>query len=140
MYMYLSLQFQSENDALIRQGRSTGHHYTEEILAQAMCQAHANQRGHNGRVYAVGRYCPPWPSNGDTCAAICTSRSLRYQDFHTFADTWSCIGAYHVHYYRPATKWDGQPNTATLGLKSRREGCTYRKCGPNFCCCHARRN
>ena len=124
-------------DTLICQGRSTGNHYTEELLAQAMCQAYADQKGHYGRVYAVGRYCPPWPSNGNTCATICTRPSLHHQDFHTFTDAWSCISAYHIHYDRPATKKDGWPSTATLGLKSKREGCTYRKCGPNSCCCHA---
>ena len=72
MYLSLQIHFQYENDTLIRQGRSTGNHYTEELLAQAMCQAYADQKGHYGRVYAVGRYCPPSPSNGDTVGGIKT--------------------------------------------------------------------
>jgi hypothetical protein len=52
---------QVENGSQIRGKRDTGNHFTEEILAQAMCQAHATETNLYGRVYAVGRQCPhPW--------------------------------------------------------------------------------
>jgi hypothetical protein len=109
-----------------------------EILAQAMCQAHATQSYLYGRVYAVGRKCPnPWYTRNDNCRSICESPYLRVQDSHTAHDTWSCIAAYHIFVYRPATTTTGQRNTAKLGLKSSKANCTYRHCGPNYCCCYA---
>ena len=122
----------------MRNRRDTGHHFTEEILAQAMCQSYADQASLNGRVYAVGRKCPsPWPSTGDTCVSICESVYLHVQDSQTAHDTWSCISAYHVYYNRPATDGNGERNTARLGLKSKKERCNSPRCGPNFCCCYA---
>ena len=77
--------------------RDTGQHFTEEILAQAMCQSYADQTGRWGRVYAVGRKCPsPWPASGDTCNSICGNNYLHVQDSQTADETWSCISAYHV--------------------------------------------
>ena len=53
----------------------------------------------------------------DDCRSICESPYLHVQDSHTAHDNWSCIGAYHVFLYRPATTTNGQRNTARLGLK-----------------------
>ena len=129
---------QLENDSLIRGRRDTGHHFTEEIIAQSICQAHATQSNLYGRVYAVGRQCPsPWYRQIDDCRTVCVSPNLHVQDSQTAHDIWSCIGAYHVYNSRPATTTNGQRNTARLGLKSKQEGCTYRGCGPNYCCCYA---
>ena len=127
-----------ENAVLVQHPRDTGHHFTQEILAQAMCQSYADQTGLRRRVYAVGRNCPiPWSATGDTCDSICESVYLHVQDPQTAHDTWSCIQGYHVYYHRPATTTDGQRNTARLGLKSKKEPCNNAGCGPNFCCCYA---
>ncbi len=129
---------QVENDSLTRDKRDTGIHFTEEILAQAMCQAQANERNLYGRVYAVGRQCPDlWYTELDDCKSICENSLLHAQDHQTVDDTWSCIGAYRVYLNRPATTTNGQQNTAKLGLKSKQEGCADQHCGPNYCCCYA---
>ena len=135
--MYLQTQ-EVEDAVLTRNRRATGPHITEELLAQAMCQSAADQTGRWGRVYAVGRRCPsPWPTAGDTCTSICGSVYLHVQDAQTAHGLWSCINAYHVYYSRPATNLNGEITTATLGLKSKQEGCDQRLCGPNYCCCYA---
>ena len=120
-----------------RNRRGTGHHFTEEILAQAICQSYANEKNLLGVVYAVGRRCPPWPNDGDSCKAICESVYLHVQDSATAHSTWSCVNAMHIYHYRPATTTNGQRNTGSLGLKSTYASCTYSKCGPNYCCCYA---
>ena len=56
--------------------QNTGNHFTEEIIAQAACEAHATRRDQFGRVYAVGKKC----SRSYTCANICASSSLHAQD------------------------------------------------------------
>ena len=94
-------------------------HFTEEIIAQAACQAHATDHGQFGRVYAVGKQC----GQSYTCDNICASSSLHAQDSQTVGDRWSCIAAFHVYYGRPSTTKNGQPNTAKLGLKSKLERC-----------------
>ena len=101
--------------------QNTGNHFTEEIIAQAACEAHATRRDQFGRVYAVGKKC----SRSYTCANICASSSLHAQDSQTVNHKWSCIAAFHVYYGRPSTTKNGEPNTAKLGLKSKLESCTY---------------
>lgn len=109
-------------------------HSTAEILAQSMCQASASSTGQTGRVYAVGRRCV---IGGHTCNQICASTQLRMQDVQTRHSIWSCINAYHVYKFRPATNIYGSASTAILGLKSASTGCHVNYCGPNFCCCFA---
>ena len=134
----ISFIFRIKDVSLIRNQRDTGHHFTEELLAQAMCQAEATKYNLNGRVYAVGRQCPnPWPRQNDNCKSICESPQLHVQDSQTAKDKWNCIGAYHVYYHRPPTMKHGQRNNARLGLKSKEEDCTEERCGPNYCCCYA---
>ena len=87
-------------------------------------------------LYAVGWDCS-WPIHTDTCKCICSSKFLHVQDSQTAHDTWSCIAAFHVYTGRPATQSNGNFNTASLGLKSKKETCTSPSCGPNFCCCIA---
>ena len=125
---------QHKNSSDERERRDTSEHYIEELLAQSMCQSLALNR--YGRVYAVGRECPTWPRDGTNCNDICSHSSL-HSDVQTVHNTWSCIGAYHVYYDRPATRRNGDIHSATLGLKSLQQLCFYRKCGPNFCCCFA---
>ena len=136
----LSFSFQvgGEIDTLAeRDRRSTDDHFTEEILAQAMCQAYAFQKDLRGRVYAVGRQCP----STSNCRTICESPYLHVQDGQTAHSTWSCIKAFHVYYGRPTTNKSGQQSNAVLGLKSLSFGaddyCDETRCGPNFCCCFA---
>ena len=124
---------QSENDSLVRNHKDTGDHFTEEIIAQAICQAYASERNLNGRVYAVGRRCHP---DTHACNSICASPYLHVQDSQTVHYTWSCINAYHVYGNRLATSY-GRRNNAVLGLKSKGERCDIRPCGPNYCCCYA---
>lgn len=124
---------QSENDSLVREERDAGHHFTEEILAQTMCQAHATQRNLYGIVYAVGRRC----DRQYTCSSICASPYIHVQDSQTAHLSWSCISAYHVYNDRPATSKSGDRQNARLGLKSKGEKCDYAGCGPNYCCCYA---
>ena len=117
--------------------KDTSSHYTEELLAQALCQSVAVQRNLSGiyMVYAVGKYCS-WPQDSDDCDLICGHNTL-HTDSQTAQSRWFCIGAFHVYYSRPATRKDGRINTATLGLKSARSRCNDPGCGPNFCCCIA---
>ena len=113
--------------------RQTTSFSTEEILAQALCQASTIGRGVK-RVYAVGRSCDAICGN---CNYICSSQQLHNQDSQTASHRWSCISAFHVYYWRPTTSKDGNFNTARLGLKTLRESCMTSSCGPNFCCCVA---
>ena len=125
-----------KQDAIVQQlqyernRRHSVSYTTEEILAQALYQS---STASYGRVYAVGRHC----GYTDTCERICSSKFLHVQDSQTAHDTWSCIAAFHVYSGRPATLNNGNFNTARLGLKSKKESCTYAYCGPNFCCCIA---
>lgn len=114
--------------------QDTGVHFTEEIIAQASCQALATQRSLSGRVYAVGKKCG---TSNNPCTDICTSPSLHAQDSQTVSHEWSCIGGFHVYFDRPRTTRYGLQNTAVLGLKSIEGTCAHGGCGPNFCCCIA---
>ena len=131
----LLLQLQKNSVTKVRGRRDTSGHYTEELLAQAMCQSVAVQRNLWGRVYAVGKYCA-WPHHSANCNLICGHHTL-HTDTQTTQSRWSCIGAFQVYYSRPATRKDGRINTATLGLKSGRSSCNNPSCGPNFCNCIA---
>ena len=112
------------------------HGDADDVLAQAMCRSLAEQKDYSwGRVYAVGKYCA-WPQHLSNCDHICGHHTL-HTDTQTTQSRWSCIGAFHVFYSRPATRKDGRINTATLGLTSVRTSCNYPGCGPNFCCCIA---
>ena len=102
---------------------------TEAILAQAMCQQASTS--HKEFVYAVGRAC----NSGKSCTQICESDQLKKQDPELETGTMKCALAFHVYNNRPATNLQGDPLTATLGLKTRRALCNWRGCGPNFCCC-----
>ena len=113
--------------------RQTTSYSTEEILAQALCQASTMGRGVK-RVYAVGKSCG---SSSGNCHYICSSQQLHNQDTQTARHRWSCISAFHVYYGRPTTSKNGNFNTARLGLKTLRESCAESGCGPNFCCCIA---
>ena len=110
-----------------------GAHTTEEILASAICQ----REGSLGQwVFAVGRKCR-WPSITSTCNEICESQTLRRQDSQVKNSRMYCAGAYHVYGGRPVTNKNGEAKTATLGLKTRKERCSYNSCGANYCCCIA---
>ncbi len=112
-----------------------GSHTTEEILAAAICQSEVPS---GNTVYAVGRKCV-WPTHTSTCDQICSSPTLRNQDNQVKDKKMSCVGALHVYGSRPITNKMGEETTATLGLKTRREGCSYSSCGANYCCCAAYR-
>ena len=112
-----------------RDRRQSTSYSTEEILAQALCQASTTKYG---RVYAVGRSCTRSAGN---CQHICSSPQLLNQDTQLARAHLSCIGAFHVYYSRPTTVRNGISSTARLGLKTLRETCLYSGCGPNFCCC-----
>lgn len=116
-----------------RDRRQSTSYSTEEILAQAVCQASTTGTQYE-RVYAVGRSCTASTGN---CDYICSSTQLHSQDPQTANHRWSCISAFHVYYRRPATIKNGNFNTARLGLKTTRRSCTTSNCGPNFCCCVA---
>lgn len=125
-----------ENNTFDRERSDTSGHYTEEILAQSMCQSLAVSPDKAWeRVFAVGKYCS-YPHFSADCNHICVYPTL-HTDHRTVNSRWSCIGAFHVYYGRPATRQDGNINTATLGLKSARQSCDDAGCGPNFCCCAA---
>ena len=103
---------------------------TEEILAQALCQASTTK---HGIVYAVGRNCTRSAGN---CQHICSRPQLLNRDHQLARAHLSCIGAFHVYHRRPTTLRNGMANTARLGLKTYRDvNCLQSSCGPNFCCC-----
>ena len=112
----------------MRNRRDIGQHFTDKLLAQAMCQYYTDQTGLQGRVYAVGRRCPTsWSASGDTCNSICRSVYSHVQDSQTADTTWGRISAYHD---RQPTNANGETTTAMFGQKS--EGYTEALCGPNF--------
>jgi len=107
-------------------------HKLEDVIAQSSCAAYMS---HNPVefVYAVRRVCS---NTSPTCAQVCSNQILQAQDIQTASsNTWTCIGAIHVYYGRPAT---GDGEDPTLGLKQYYFGhnkCNQRYCGPNYCCC-----
>lgn len=112
-----------------RDRRQSTSYSTEEILAQALCQASTTNLR---RVYAVARSCTKSAGN---CHHICSSPRLLNQDHQLANAHLSCIAAFHVYYSRPSTLKNATSNTARLGLKTLRTSCLESACGPNFCCC-----
>ena len=112
-----------------RDRRQSTSYSTEEILAQALCQASTTGLR---RVYAVARSCTKSAGN---CHHICSSPHLPSQDYQLAKAHLSCFAAFHVYYNRPSTLKNATSSTARLGLKTIRTSCLYSTCGPNFCCC-----
>ena len=113
-----------------RDRRQSTSYSTEEILAQALCQASTTKLYE--RVYAVGRSCTRSAGN---CQHICSTPRLLNQDTQLARAHLSCISAFHVYYSRPTTVRNGISSTARLGLKTVRSSCLRSSCGPNYCCC-----
>ncbi len=108
-------------------------HTQEEIIAAAICQRDAAL---GQWVFAVGRKCA-WPYETSSCDEICENERLKYQDQQVKDAEMYCASAYHVYGNRPVTYKFGEATSAKLGLKTRRETCDHKSCGPNFCCCIA---